>query len=137
VGFAQLDRRKHERVCGREFDNRENYQGLDAEREYVTTGLRELGHSLDEKLARAMFDMNVCAVCQRYPDKLEIYEFGYVSEPLPTKIQLIKSLDCFLYQCSEGDAPERPLYKALDHIRLTLCGEYVSNTPEYDKAMWG
>jgi len=103
--------------------------------------IQNLGVAVDAQrrtLAENMFNMNVAAVCARYPqDKPERYTFEYVSGPIPTKIGLIKALNCFLYQCSEGDIPEWGLFKELDHIRYSLCYEYVANTPEYDKAMWG
>jgi len=111
--------------------------GLARSQEYITEELRELGYSMDKEFAKVLHEMNVAAVCQRYSqDSPGMYDFEYVG-CFATKIQVIKSLTCYLYQCLEGDVPGRPLYKALKKIRDQLCYEYVANTPEYDKAVWG
>ena len=93
-----------------------------------------------ERLARAMWQMNVDAVCQRYegretPDR---YPWPGLSEALHlSNVQGYKSLLCYLYQCTEGDVPERPLYKALDAASDRLAHGIVTYSKEYEKAEWG
>ena len=50
--------------------------------------------------------------------------------------QLLKSLQCYLYQCSEGDVPERELYKELTEFKYCLMGYIIRKQPEYDEAKW-
>ena len=93
-----------------------------------------------ERLAQAMWDMNVDAVVWRYPGREtpamhpwpgtgRIYHQG--------NVQGYKSLLCYLYQCMEGPIPERPLYKALDRVSDLLAHGIVRQLWQYEKAEWG
>ena len=54
----------------------------------------------------------------------------------PWHYQVLKSLDCYLYQCCEGNCDELPLYKALETFR-DKWGLYIAkNQPEYELAEW-
>src|SRR5947207_1577122 len=59
----------------------------------------------DEKLARAMFQMNCDGVNARYgegeAEKFRPLNFTYKTEVYHSLVQVLKSLQCFLYQCSE------------------------------------
>ena len=89
------------------------------------------------RLAKDLFDMNVTAVCQRYSDESpDNYAFDWVSVPIPSAVQAVKSLDCYLYQCSEGNVPDQPLYKVVNQICGIICGGIVRASREYDKAEW-
>lgn len=88
-------------------------------------------------LAEAMNAMNASAYHQRYPNtKDECSPFVYVPQPVPNPIQAFKSLQCFLYQCAEGDVPQRNLYRVLDKIRNALAVAIVESLPLYDQANW-
>jgi len=50
---------------------------------------------------------------------------------------VIKSLQCWKYQCSEGDIPETKLYQFFEEVEHHLALKIVINLPEYDKATWG
>lgn len=50
--------------------------------------------------------------------------------------QILKSLDCFLYQCLEGDIPKDDLYKTLDNVRKILTNYIITHLPDYKKAKW-
>ena len=54
-----------------------------------------------------------------------------------SEVQFFKSLQCFLYQCCEGDVDEKPLYKTLSSIRALMAPFIKENSPEYDAAEWG
>jgi hypothetical protein len=100
----------------------------------------------DADLGAALRDLNVRAVLARYPDcSLEADDLPGPSPLLPYAYapilvgahQALKSLHCLLYQCSEGDVPETPLYQALDGLSNRWAHEIVSKLPEYDQAVWG
>jgi hypothetical protein len=119
-----------------------------------------------ERLAKDLFNFNVDAFCERYPAEEtsptrligiatcrtlllaqrtrypeDIPEFEFI--PFTGKldraalIQAHKSACCLSYQCSEGDVPERPLYKALKKFIRDLERDLVTNTPEWEEALWG
>lgn len=104
---------------------------------YVLEGRRGF-----EVLAQDMFNLNVEAVEQRYGEG-EAREF----RPLDFKFQVVapgstlstlKALQCWLYQCSEGDVPEvSPLYKMMTEFSHLLAMEIVQNLPAYEAANWG
>ena len=94
------------------------------------------------EVGQQMRDLNVAAVQARYPGGGDLpgphpllpYEYQYVP-PAPL-VATIKSLRCFLYQCSEGTIPERPLFKKLELWMLELSAFVVGRLPEYDAAPW-
>lgn len=64
-----------------------------------------------------------------------------------TEVQMLKSLQCFVYQCSEGDVVETPLFQKLDAIKKWF-EERLGYLPPrnglptkypagYDAAQWG
>src|ERR1700694_2447680 len=76
------------------------------------------GDQWDEKLARAMFQLNCDGVHARYgegeAEKFRPLNFTYKPEGDTFLVQVLKSLQCFLYQCSEGDVPHTKLYQFLE-----------------------
>lgn len=50
--------------------------------------------------------------------------------------QVLKSLDCYLYQSCEGDCYKHPLYKALERFRDKWGAYIASNQVEYELADW-
>jgi hypothetical protein len=120
-----------------------------------------------ERLGQDLFDMNVDAFCERYPAEEvnaattlaslgcrtlplkcrtsypeDIGEFEYYAAmPAPLTrealIQAHKSASCLLYQCSEGDVPERPLFKALKAFTQRLAKEFITIDPRWEEAQWG
>ena len=101
----------------------------------------------------ALSEMNCNALNQRYihDDKAEPEQFpkdynhfevarnyrdGAFEIPI-SYYQLSKSIDCYLYQCSEGNVPESALYKAIQSIRNTLANWIIRNTIAYNAANWG
>ena len=75
------------------------------------------GRTLTEK-GRYLFRMNVDAVCQRYNDSPSEYAYTAAYEfTRQTGVKLaqwVKSLSCLMYQCAEGDVPEKwPEYAKL------------------------
>ena len=66
---------------------------------------------------------------------MSVFKFYEIS--MIRDIQVLKSLQCFLYQCTEGTIPKRKLYKTLRDIERVLINDIISKLPEYDKAEWG
>lgn len=90
-----------------------------------------------KKIAQALYDLNVRAVNYRY-NKNDDTEFTAFKNKMPinNKFQLLKSLHCLIYQCSEGNIPNDPLYKRLETISSCIAIDIVKNLPEYDAAAW-
>jgi hypothetical protein len=95
-----------------------------------------------ERLGYAMFQLNVIAVDARYGSgegkKFRPLTYRYkVLEPVPL-VQVLKSLQCWLYQCNEGDIPTTALYTLFDNdVQLYLMTEIIDALPEYQHAFWG
>jgi hypothetical protein len=95
----------------------------------------------EEKLGNAMFQLNVIAVDARYGKgeavKFRKLDYRYqVTEPVPLG-QVLKSLQCWLYQCCEGNVPETELYKLFEHdVRVYLMMTIIDDLPEYQRAAW-
>ncbi len=93
-------------------------------------------------LGKAMRDLNIQGVCARYDDdKVEILvgedTYEYTSGFMPSRIEAYKNLQCWLYQCCEGDVPETDLFKAFESVQAQMAMHIVGRLPEYDKAGWG
>ncbi len=92
-----------------------------------------------QRLASAMFSLNVEAVRQRYPG-----ETGEAFRPLNfqhrhelcSTMQAYKSLACWLYQCAEGNVPETPLYRAMQRVKWSIADHIICELPAYNKAEW-
>ncbi len=95
----------------------------------------------DEKLAQAMFQLNCDGVNARYgegeAEKFRPLNFSYKPEIYHSLVQVLKSLQCWKYQCSEGDVPETKLYQFFEEVEHHLALKIVMDLPEYDKATWG
>lgn len=99
----------------------------------------EIGRSDEEfyvKLGQAMHNLNLDAVNDRYQENTTASEFRYARMPHATDIQALKSLQCWLYQCSEGNVPERPLYQAFELASGRLALDIVGRLKEYETAAW-
>jgi hypothetical protein len=72
-----------------------------------------------EDLGQAMFQLNIRTVDARYGNgeaaTFRMLDYRYqVTEPV-SLMQVLKSLQCWLYQCNEGDVPETELYQLFDY----------------------
>ena len=113
------------------------------------------GDSRATEFGAQLIAMNANALGQRYDlpqseiDDYALFAKEYVfEERKDSEVQLLKSLDCFLYQCSEGDVPETDLYKELDKLSTTVTealskgrqriqfGKYYPHVPGWDEAVW-
>ena len=98
-----------------------------------------------EGLVDAMLAMNIDAFRQRYGiekfmenlDCIDLDTRNWHPLEAMSQVQFFKSLQCFLYQCCEGDVDEKPLYKTLDAIKGLLAPSINQDSAEYDAAEWG
>lgn len=93
-----------------------------------------------DEVGTALWQMNADAVDQRYNETnpIPLYHFTLAAAKRPVdQFQFLKSIRCLLYQCSEGDVPQRPLYQDLRQYSLILAMWTVERTKEYDQAVWG
>ncbi|NTF23584.1 hypothetical protein G6L37_35005 [Agrobacterium rubi] len=102
-----------------------------------------------DDLPRDLWRLNVEALVQRYDYPAEKFEnaiLGY-SSPTPSAdpYQVLKSANCLIYQCSEGNVPEMPLFKSLseaaEDLSARLGGPDTGNGRDdrdarYDAAKW-
>lgn len=88
-----------------------------------------------DDLGNRLFRLNNEAIFQRYGkrEELRLYRFKPVN---PKKIQQLKSLQCLIYQCTEGKIPETALYHELVERANELAHSIVHDLPEYDQAAW-
>jgi hypothetical protein len=73
----------------------------------------------------------------RYDSEDDIVDdYGYEWVGRPTPVQLYKSIDALLYQCSEGDIDEWPLFKDLLEFQHHLACYILEQTEEYKACEW-
>ena len=87
-------------------------------------------------LGQALWDMNTDAVNWRYGEYSDAPVYERFSVVLASRCQTLKAIQCLLYQCSEGNVPERPLYQALREAEHELMDAIISELPEYQQARW-
>lgn len=112
---------------------------FDQYRSTVAHRLRELGLDAEDDLrplGLAMMKLNCKATGVRYGEKCQA-AYAYKLETA-TRIQAIKALSCWLYQCAEGTIPARSkLYRVMKSYRDELAMQVVRSQPEYDQSAWG
>lgn len=87
----------------------------------------------------ALNTLNSLALKVRYNEEpAPGYKYSGIklSETSRNKIQCLKSLNCLIYQCSEGSVVKTGLYKKLLEVKADLSADIISDLPEYDKAVW-
>ena len=95
---------------------------------------------LFDQLAR----LNIYALTERYNSRmadmvseLNFNEQAYTKAQMyQNKYQLLKSLSCYNYQCSEGNATNEDLHKVCEGIFSEHCHDIVMRLPEYEQAKW-
>ncbi len=93
----------------------------------------------EHELFHNLVAMNVAALHERYGDRArnmigDGYKLSFATHA--DKWQVLKTLDCYLYQCSEGYVLEQTLFKQLDAVRIDLARVLASSTAEYNAAKW-
>ena len=96
----------------------------------------EYSSNWDEIFAKDLYKLNCYALNKRYGDKIDDCDkFNYKSHNIDI-MQMLKSVQCFIYQTSEGDTIKKPLYKLMVKIEGGLSDAIITKLPEYKKAKW-
>ena len=114
---------------------------------WITFPLGEIGYDLNspfhcKRLAEDMFTLNCDSIEQRYGegaanDMSGGHAFIYQGEyDCSVRIQVLKSLACFLYQACEGNCEKNPLYRALSRIKGILAYAILIDMSLYKNAKW-
>ena len=93
-----------------------------------------------KKLNHKSFNYNYSKVKHIEKDNLKDLKFYFqqtnTEQTKNNKIQLIKSLSCFLYQSCEGSQDQTPLYKLLRDLENKFKTSYIYNCEEFNTAKW-
>lgn len=89
-----------------------------------------------DALGQQMLNLNYEAVRYRYGDRETPPKYHY-EVAKDNNCQLLKSLRCLIYQCSQGSIPEKSLlYREMNERAVALANKIVAQLPDYDKAEW-
>lgn len=97
------------------------------------------------KLAGQLFQLNCDALDARYgrgtaarDTEGRPAEFPFQFTPT-TSVAALKAIQCWSYQCSEGDIDQRPLFRVMQDVRLALAEDIVKEyaAKDYEVAAWG
>ena len=96
------------------------------------------------ELFNQLAKLNIYALTERYESRmadmvseLKYNEQAYIEAQMyQNKFQLLKSLSCYNYQCSEGNAIRNSLHKICKGIFNEHCHDIVMRLPEYEQAKW-
>ena len=96
-------------------------------------------------LFKKLNTLNRFAISERYEDQplndKMSYEFNSKKYDeicsKTNKYQNFKSLQCFTYQCAEGEAFKSDLYKKLREFETSLAIQITSSSKKYEQSIWG
>jgi hypothetical protein len=91
-----------------------------------------------KSFAKKLYDMNAGALKQRYPNSYidMISDFQGFDPTRSSKPGVLKRIHCYLYQCSEGDVPNSPLFKLIKEIGERLKNSIIEELPDYKNEPW-
>lgn len=87
-------------------------------------------------LCVALYSLNYDSVNYRYRENTVLEPDTYSVMLSDNPFQDIKTIQCFLYQCSEGDIPDTKLFGFIEDLLHDLMYDVISKNPEYEKAKW-
>lgn len=95
-----------------------------------------------QKIYAVLRRLNEQAYGERYlkksinePEEMPIGEWVNTVEHAPW--QMLKTLECYLYQCDEGEAGKSELLGELQRVERYFAKYLINKIPEYDNANWG
>jgi hypothetical protein len=102
--------------------------------EILQAGFNLVTREGSRQLAEEMFALNVAAVNARYgegeAEKFRALDFEFAIT-IASPVQVIKSLESWLYQCTEGNLPFTRIYQTMKDVLFALCIDFVHQTKEY------
>ena len=108
---------------------------------YFDSELEKLGITEEEhfnKLGGLMKALNRYAFNYRYNENNNLKQelsFKWIEEETDI-FQVLKSVSCLVYQCSEGNTEKKNLFKFLVKLENALKDKIIDDLPEYKKAEW-
>jgi hypothetical protein len=129
-----VDGKTIDRIVSFLLDNVREFNGIGISYTSQVPWAQGVGTQIGQQLYR----LNTDAVNSRYREGEESpgTRYHYTAVGRLSDIQAYKSIKCFLYQCSEGDVPERPLFIELSKVHGDLAHRIVCATARYDRAEW-
>lgn len=109
------------------------------------------GIASEEKVYQELYRLNYKAYKTRYEgrhpadmddlDKFAEYDNPpvgmYSSKINENHYQMLKSMECYLYQCAESDELENSIiYNEIRHFKNAIMNKIVHSLPAYDAADW-
>jgi len=90
------------------------------------------------ELAERLYNLNVYSLLERYDLRADIRDgFFYDSTAkFDSEEQYYMSLRCFTYQSCEGEASEKPLYKALEKKEQKIAFRLANKRADAKGARW-
>jgi len=89
----------------------------------------------DKVFCGLLYEGNCYSINQRYGDK-DFNVFVYNKTKTISRIQALKSVQCWLYQSCEGDGDTTKLYKLIQKIEKILLNAIICDLEEYQQAEW-
>lgn len=94
-----------------------------------------------KKIYATLRRLNTQAFSERYRRVVDVSEEMPAGRWLETvdgnPWQILKTFECFLYQCNEGAAAKSELYQALVQAKNHYMHYLIGKLPEYTAAAWG
>ncbi len=88
-------------------------------------------------LGQLLVNLNHESVNYRYDEKTEPFNFEFSDTEPYNKVQLLKSIECFLYQsCEKPNYKQNKTYLFIEDIKNCLQDEIINGLEEYKKAKW-
>lgn len=90
-----------------------------------------------ERLGNDLYALNTLAVSTRYDEAIDptIFEWGE-SKLNINQFQVLKSMECLQYQCSQDKIYDTPLFQLLKELIGAWQSLIISSMAEYQKAVW-
>ena len=108
--------------------------------------VRDEGHSVayaekhyEEEIYKLLYSLNLKAYNARYKEEGEfIPDFVKSAPRFTNNFQIVKTMQCWLYQCDEtDDVTESDFYKIIETV-VNIYMKYVfMHLPQYESAVWG
>jgi hypothetical protein len=89
-----------------------------------------------DAIGKKLYAMNHEALWQRYGTLENCPPYRWQPAGYKTPVRSYKAVQCLLYQCSEGDVPETPLYAELESIKNHLATRIIGELPAYNAVPW-
>ena len=116
-----------------EKDNSENR--WDRDMLAKAAGIPPTDPNFADKLGEQLLLLNVDSVNRLYNEQDAPQDYEFKRIPC-SKMQLFKTLSCYLYQSCEGDCDKTALFKAVDRMQFSIAKSIIYDLPAYEYAEW-